>query len=864
MTQKNFGPAVSGYLDPDGRAWETAVFQAGKPVLDKELNLGQDIDDGAGQLAVKLGLPSGWLAPDLLGGAPLTVGSTPANGVVLGPMQAHVNGWIVPVLGTGTNNQTNLLTLPAAPVGAGVKRTDVVILEVWRKLLSAAPSTDGKSFTGRIWLNGNVKIPVGSDVARNFPDDILDTNVGAESTKRVQIQYRLRVLSGVDVFAYPYVFDDPTIFASSTPASAALPDGSPTTFPYVNQAPVGDSGLWVAGDGNPTNTLDTVDGYMYALPLFGFFRRNQTAFDRNSNQNGANAFGGPSGRPDGLFYDLVDPSDVIDLRLGVSPSGWDYADVLARAFQDLLDNNMRTEWMTTLFGGGVSGHTVLVDDEIGVSTSNGGDNIVTGSTPGGPLIGQFDAARRVFSDRPITEVVSIRIPAPGLGWTVGSTVTIDPTALPVYPYSAFNWSAYNPAQVLFMDVVGARWSGPTAGTQNLDAMAYIQAVIGLGSDPITPLTMTFFSAIGGLGLTNEPIDIDVLVAYPPEGGLTYTPSSTFGVSGVTINNPAQLPVAPPIAYAGLATSNTIDAPHREVQLQYTTSSRTITFAASTEVASAATFRLPERALSISTVLKNAAPIVGSVTLDASGRVATFTNIADNTNPGDDLTVTYVAIRPLPQNNEQLAIWYWARAPQTVRSALIGTSIDVIPRAVSDKLYTITVGSGSADEAYPFPYAYVQTGGIYPSSTGTFAGEHQINGRADIATATFSASTGFLQLPINIPFLPDTTEPTTFNRAGIDTDVEGRTFFKDVPGGSYIPNAFAQDLSDPTRHKVVLPFLVELPDTATIGMRGQLALMLLIRYAEFDERNNVIFNPDLTQSTTSASVFRIKGNLLSKR
>ena len=39
MTLKNLGSLVSGYLDPEGRNWETAVYQSGKPVLDKELNL---------------------------------------------------------------------------------------------------------------------------------------------------------------------------------------------------------------------------------------------------------------------------------------------------------------------------------------------------------------------------------------------------------------------------------------------------------------------------------------------------------------------------------------------------------------------------------------------------------------------------------------------------------------------------------------------------------------------------------------------------------------------------------------------------------------------------------------------------------
>ena len=83
-----------------------------------------------------------------------------------------------------------------------------------------------------------------------------------------------------------------------------------TLFPYTSQSAAGDPGLWRAGDGVPTNTLGTVDGYMYALPLMAVVRRNTAAFDRNSNHNGGVASPGPSDRPDGLFYDIVDARDI--------------------------------------------------------------------------------------------------------------------------------------------------------------------------------------------------------------------------------------------------------------------------------------------------------------------------------------------------------------------------------------------------------------------------------------------------------------------------------------------------------------------------------------------------------------------------
>jgi len=67
MSSKNYGPAVSGYLDPSGRNWETPVYQAGKPVLDKELNLGGDLAGGLTQAALRQLMPSGWIATDFLG-----------------------------------------------------------------------------------------------------------------------------------------------------------------------------------------------------------------------------------------------------------------------------------------------------------------------------------------------------------------------------------------------------------------------------------------------------------------------------------------------------------------------------------------------------------------------------------------------------------------------------------------------------------------------------------------------------------------------------------------------------------------------------------------------------------------------------
>lgn len=858
MTTKNLGPAVSGYLNPDGRNWETVVFQAGKPVLDKELILGEDIDVGAGQLALTRAMPSGWLANEFLdtsdtANALFIAGS--ALEFSMPNLRAHVNGWILNVINTGASGM-NRLTIPACPTGLGATRTDVVVLEVWRKLISASPSTDGKSFTGRIWANGNVKVASADDAVLNYADDILDAFVASESTKRVQIQYRLRVLEGVDILSYPSALDDPTVVARSTPTAAATPDGSATVFTYTNQAANGDAGLWRAGDGNPANTLATVDGYMYAIPLCGLFRRNTTPFDKNTNQNGGAADPGPSTRPDGLLADVIAVTDIVDLRLGVRPTGWDYSEILEKTVNLLFDNNLKTEYLLTSIGGGTVGHTVLYANEVGVLP---GDAVITGDTPGADFIGQFDAVRRTFSDRAIYETVTVKVAAPGGGWVSGSTVAIDPTTMEIFPFASNNFAARAPAEVMFLDIVNATWIGPTAGKKTASAMTNITKVTGLGTRPIAPLSITVTGTLP-TGLSDEPIYVEVLVGYPAGGGLTHTPVLDFGAASVSINNPLALPATTPVSYSALA--HAFDYPHREIRMTYTTVTVSFSCAADTTITGATTFRLPERADSIVSVDRNGGPIVGTVSLDSTGRVVTFNNAADYTSPGDTIDVEYVALRPLPNNGEQVTIWYNARTPQTIRNSLLGTTATVVPRAISSHLWAMTVGSGSQDEAYPFPYQYVQTAGVYPTSAGTFSGEHEMMATSTIDIATFNADTGLLRLPIVLPFVPQ-PEAVTFMRAGGDIDAEDRTFFKSVPSG-YIPNAYAQELSDAKKHKAIVPMIVELAADSTLGKRGQLMLVLLQRWIPFDEENFIAFNSDLTQNTTTASIFRLPGNLLNKR
>lgn len=865
MTTKDYGAGVSGYLDPDGRNFETVVYQASKPVLDKELNDVQDIAQDAVNRLQKKAFSSGWLSDNFLNSSLTGVFNgtvTTANLLNVPTMTAAVNGWTINVSYTANNTGINGIDLGAGPAGAGAKRTDLVVLEVWRRLLSASPSTTGKSPSGRIWRNGNVKVPSADDLTLNYADDILDGAVGSETTKRVQVQYRLRVVTGVDIYTYPFGINDPAVVANTVPASAAAPNGTATAFTYSNQSVNGDPGLWRAGNGSPANGLGTVDGYMYSVPLCVVFRRNTTAFNRNTNHNGGVAYPGPSTRPDSLFTDIIAERDILDLRTGVSPTGWNLPEVLQKNLNLLFDNLNQTEIMRTTLGGGVDGHTVMWADEIGVSNANGGDGTTTGDTPGAEFIGEFDAVRRSFSDKSIYETVVLRYTPTGATWANGEVVNISPSALPIWPYSAFNWAAYAPSGVSLVGITRVAYMGEAGGQNSVDVTntGTHWKCTGLGGVPQGNVTFTVTSTVGGAA----PLYITMVVSYPSGVGLTKTPTTTLTTNatvptntGVFINNPGQLPAGAPILYSALETP-IYKAYNREVGLTYRTVSHTRSYFST---GATQTLLVPERPVSGTiSITINAAPYGGSISVNSDGYSIGIDSGA--VTGGQTVVITYQTRRPLPQNGEQLTVYYEARAPQTIRDGLLSNSLQLIPRLVSDQIYILTAGSGSDGQAYPFSAAYVQSGGIYPSSGGSFAGDHELDGSLRVSTTYLFTDTGFQQLPVNIPVVlaPD---GMTLTRAPGETDIEGRTYYKQV-SGSYLPMAVAATLSDPKKHKNVLPILCEVAADGPFGQKGQMVLVLLTRWGTFDDSNSVLFNNNLTQNTTCASVFRLKGSLLSSR
>jgi len=878
---KYYGPAVSGWLHTNGRAWETVVTQAGKPLLDSELNLSQDIDGGAAQAAVRRMMPSGWLSDDFLTTSSATDGIfTPIdvpNTIEIPELLAHVNGLIIPVRYTSYPGSTgpNRVDLGDGPAAVGEERTDLVILEVWRRLISAVAPADaatdtlGKSGTGLIWRDGNVKIDPADDTTLNFTPDIWDPNVGSETTKRVQIQYRLRAIKDVDVFTRPYGIDNVDVFANNVPPAPGNPDGIATTWQYVNQSANGDPGLWRAGNGDTSFDLGTVDGYMYALPLLAVFRRNTEPFARDGNQNGGKLSSAPpSDRPDDLFSDIIAPVDLVDLRHGVSPIGWSFAEILEKGTNAILDNSLRTEITHNTYGGeeGSSGTTVLIANEIG-GTPNPGVAPKSAEQ-------KFDAVRRRFSDRSIYETMTVVVPPPGGVWNASTVLTVSPSSLAVYPYQAFDWQDYAP-DAIFLDVLDAHWAATqpivdASTKKTVKADPHIKFVTGLGSPTIGNLQISL-TVPPGLGLTNESLYLTILVAYPRGVGLTHTPIETYGTKSFALTT-GPLSTAAPVysdntpAVLNLPGLKDFDPSHREVHLEY----QTVQLTYKQGAPSTNRIVLPERASADAVWTVSTDPIFppGGITLSDSGREFILPP-SPTLAPGSEVTVNYRAIRPLPGPVPtlalpQMAVYFRTAAPQMAREAVLPNTLTVIPKLVSDKLLSLTTGSGSQGEAYPFPTAYLQTGGTLVPGGEPFDGDAELAATPEISVANFNSSTGMLNLPTYISMVAN-PESLVFTRSVNDVDDEGRSYYPGV-GSGYIPNAYAQDLSVPDRHKNILPILAELAsDYWPLGQRGQLVIILLIRYALLDETNGVYFDSVVpANNSTTASVFRVKGLLLNKR
>jgi len=509
----NFGNLQSRVLDVDGRNLDNVVFQETRQCLTSELNLINQIASLKQQQGLKAIMPSGWLKVDTVedtnalnaidytteqnsedrarSGQTLTSKTYAANSFKLISRSdsnvAVVNGWPLVISGSNSSDENNIITLP--PPSGSSYRYDLVFLEVWKKLIGE---------------NDNI-YPYGNTQAIPLTDnEIVWDRLGYETTKRVQIQYRIRTyissyyINPVDFDAYPE-----GLGSSMVKAVGGNSSGSYTSLAFSNFGSE-DPGLYIAGTGSDDDkeTLNTVDGYVYAIPMYIVYRRAESDFGSTQTHGaGINQSelitGFRSDRPDALYLNIVNNTDIIDIRHQIVTSGQHLDLIARRTFRKLVAGELTT---TKSKGFGVSGVRVV---------NSGGSKLlkleqVNGNTIDAPNIGSGVSGsafkKRVYANCAITKDNNIiAVPANGPS---GSSWIAEPIAVSSFidttngTVSSSNNSFYAPD--LGAPVTGITCNGTTV---TIDAGSNM---IGQSSTVVLYMQFTYEYNAGNNGLKDVP------------------------------------------------------------------------------------------------------------------------------------------------------------------------------------------------------------------------------------------------------------------------------------------------------------------------------------------------------------------------
>lgn len=325
MPVNPLGPIVTRFLSAKDRQYAAVVFQGNRPPLDSELNLLSFLELEAQASEVRSEIPSGWLMNESSPATDFTTDPSYSNQLFFGRQfanevgdyeWANVNGWMIPVAGTQTGSPPlspndsvswNRITLSPPSASTGGNQAEFVFLEVWLQRIDVDPAppgiAPGKPQRGFLYRFGNVESGFSY-----LPDEMVDPRVNFETTKRVQVQYRIRVVQNVGLAQYPEGFDPTLVFAQG-------PLSAPGSLSFTNMRDeLGDPGLWRAGSGD-SSALGTVDGYVYAIPMFSVFRRNGAGFSDIGNLAGAfNRNSAATSRSGARTYPtgVVLPNDITD------------------------------------------------------------------------------------------------------------------------------------------------------------------------------------------------------------------------------------------------------------------------------------------------------------------------------------------------------------------------------------------------------------------------------------------------------------------------------------------------------------------------------------------------------------------------
>ena len=280
---------VSRKLDPTNRSFVMALFQQAKPPLDSEVNLLQQIQNHLRAEMFRNIISSGILSMTCYAGV-----TDVKNCIRLENTVAVVDGYVLGINGSNRSDSLSDIVFPESPYTGS--REDLAFLEVWFQ--EVAPSGSKEDDDENVYKYG------GKD-SGTLTNDLEDSIAGAETTRRVQLRWKIRTVSDIDFTTYPKGIDN------ATRVKARGNSSSDTSYSFSLKT----GNLYVAGDGSSDSctSLGCIDGYVFAIPLFRVHRRNQTSYSSSDNAEGAPSYTSGKVIPSGKFYDVIDSGDITHL-----------------------------------------------------------------------------------------------------------------------------------------------------------------------------------------------------------------------------------------------------------------------------------------------------------------------------------------------------------------------------------------------------------------------------------------------------------------------------------------------------------------------------------------------------------------------
>lgn len=214
------------------------------------------------------------------------------------PFDVVLNGYIAHIESTSPDGLKIQLDGPST---IGPYRKDLVILEFWFKELAL-----------------NDKVPAYGGVDNDaLAYNIVDTRIGCQTTNKIQLQWRIRTITGDYDEDAPH-YNDGTTDISQLAIHPRGPKLNPLTK-YIFSTSETDPHMFVSGTEGITNSVfGTIDGKIYAIPLFEVHRLNQSGYTIK-NDEGALCWKDKNSVSDritldGKFANVIYTNDILDDR----------------------------------------------------------------------------------------------------------------------------------------------------------------------------------------------------------------------------------------------------------------------------------------------------------------------------------------------------------------------------------------------------------------------------------------------------------------------------------------------------------------------------------------------------------------------